>query len=267
MDPDGDGRTNEEEYILGTNPTGADAARFPLAIDFEAPGQLQFSFPWKPARSGVRYRLQVSTDGGARWDNRTGRMTGGPPQELRWGQRKETGNFDGTGLSPAESGATPPNPFTIGTSVSKDFIGDSYLGGSTSFHLNFDVAEEVSVIGFALLNYNNFQSFQRANSDYPNIHARVIWSDGVTDITQQSVPFSQQSSGGDVYFGFQQPGDGYFVDELSFYTIGNNARAVVGAAEIGIALGDGAAVPEPQTAALAAGLIVLAGVWLRRRRR
>ena len=179
---------------------------------------------------------------------------------------KEGTNFDGTGPSPTVD-ADPPRALNIGTSGSKAYIGDSFLGGATSFHLDFDIADEVSVIGFAFLNYENFQSFQRGNSDYPNIHARVVWSDGTTDITQQSVQFSQQAAGGDVYFGFQQPGAGYYVDDLSFYTIGNNGRAWVGADELGIALGDGAAVPEPRVAALVIGLVALGGVWLRRRRR
>lgn len=179
---------------------------------------------------------------------------------------KEGANFDGTGPSPIAPD-TSNRLFNIGTSSSKRYVGDSFLGGSTSFDLDFDIADEVSVIGFAFLNYHNFQSYQRGNSDYPNMHARVVWSNGTDSITEMAVEFSDQDADNDVYFGFQQPDSGYFLDSLAFYTIGNSARAWIGADEMGIAVGDGVAVPEPATAVLLLGLAAGGIVLYRRRRR
>lgn len=179
---------------------------------------------------------------------------------------KHTSLFDGTGPSPNKFDEA--RPFNIGTSGTKRFIGDSFLGGGSSFDLDFDPTDEISVIGFAFLNYHNFQSFQQYNSDYPNSHARVVWTNGVDSITQMAVQFSAQDDDSDVYFGFQQPEEGYFLDSLAFYTIGNNGRAWVGADEMGIAVGDGVAVPEPTTSALFGGMAALLGVayWRRRQR-
>lgn len=158
---------------------------------------------------------------------------------------KECGpNFDGMGPSP-NAIAPDTNLFNIGTSSSKEFIGDSFLGGSTSFDLVFDRADQVSVIGFAFLNYNNFQSYQRGNSDYPNQHCRVTWSNGVdADITHMACQYSSQNGSVDVYFGFRQPSAGYYLTRVEFYTIGNSARCWIGADEMGIAVGDGAAIEE-----------------------
>ncbi len=178
---------------------------------------------------------------------------------------KETGLFDGTGPSPVETGKPVPALFDVGTSSSKIEVGVNILQGTTSFDLDFDTADEVSVIGFAHMNYNNFQSFQRGNSDYANIHARATWTDGITTVTEQAIQFSAQNDSNDVYFGFQQPGSGFFLDRLELYQISNNARAFIAIDEMGIAVGDGVAVPEPRHIAFGLGLIALLGAVLRRR--
>jgi hypothetical protein len=199
-------------------------------------------------------------------------VTGGPNHYTEGGSNesyrgKETGLFDGTGPSPVGNGGTSPVPadFSVGTSGSKVEIGVNILQGTTSFDLDFDTADQVSVIGFALMNYNNFQSFQRGNSDYANIHARVTWSDGSTTVSEQAIQFSAQNDENDVYFGFQQPGSGFFLDRLELYQISNAARSFIAIDEMGIAVGDGVAIPEPSQVAFGFGLLALLGAFLRRR--
>jgi hypothetical protein len=200
-------------------------------------------------------------------------VTGGTNHYVEGGSNenyrgKETGLFDGTGPSPLGNLGTNPVPaaFDVGTSSSKVEIGVNILQGTTSFDLNFDITDQVSVIGFAHMNYNNFQSFQRGNSDYANIHARATWSDGLTTVTEQAIQFSAQNNSNDVYFGFQQPGSGFFLDRLELYQISNAARAFIAIDEMGIAVGDGVAVPEPSTYAMFAGALALGLAMLRRRR-
>lgn len=160
-------------------------------------------------------------------------------------------NFDGTGPSPIDvkdPPLVPPLPFSIGTSSSKEYIGASFLGGQTVFELDFDPADQVSVLGFAFLAYSNFQSYQRGNMDYPNVHARVVWTNGVDpDITQMAVQYTEQniplgSQSCDAFFGFKQPAPGYYLDNLLLYEIGNNGRCWIGVDEMGVAVGDGVAV-------------------------
>lgn len=182
---------------------------------------------------------------------------------------KQSGLFDGTGPSPlGTSGGNPnpiPNLFSIGTSGSKIEVGLNILQGTTSFDLDFDPADQVSVVGFAAMNYNNFQSFQGDNSDYANMHARATWTDGNSTVMQQAVQFSAQNNSNDIYFGFQQPGSGFFLDRVEFYQISNTARAFIAMDEFGIAVGDGVAVPEPSTYALVLGALGLGIVLVRRR--
>jgi hypothetical protein len=171
---------------------------------------------------------------------------------------KENAGFDGTGPSPSVDSS---RRFEIGDSGSRFEVGERGLGGATSFELDFDPLDQVYVIGFMYLNYHNFQSYQRGNADYPNTHARAVWTNGLDSITQMAVQYSDQDNPSDVFFGFQQPGEGYFLDSLSYYTIGNSARAWTGIDELGIAV-----VPEPGMVALLLGLGALGFVAMRRRR-
>jgi hypothetical protein len=169
---------------------------------------------------------------------------------------KETALFDGTGPSP--SGDDTLRQFSINA--------NGTLGGASSHDLDFDLSDEISVIGLMYVNWNNFQSYQRGNSDYPNTHMRVTWSNGVDSITQMAAQYSQQDDVSNVYFGFQQPAPGYYLDGVISYTIGNSWRVWSALDQIGIAVGDGAAIPEPATYAALLGLLAL-GVAASRHRR
>ncbi len=172
---------------------------------------------------------------------------------------KETAAFDGTGPSGPDR-ANYSEVFFF--EPSSGGLEDKRLGLATSFDLDFDPADMITTVGFAVLNWDNFQSFQRGNSDYPNIHAIATFTDGDTTVDQMSVGFTQQvDSGNDYFFGFEGP-EGFYLDGLLVYAIGNESRVFIGLDDLGYVQ-----IPEPATAATLAALLAAGlAVYVRRRR-
>ncbi len=142
--------------------------------------------------------------------------------------------------------------------------GSRKMGLTTSYDLDFDPADLITTVGFALMNnYDNFQAQQdtsKAWAFYPNIHAIATFTDGSSTVTQMAVGLTNDVAGGDYYFGFEGP-SGFYLDELDVYAIGNNDRVFIGIDDFGFVT----AVPEPSTFALLAGL--LGGLMVLSRRR
>ncbi len=188
-----------------------------------------------------------------------------------WGayKGKQTSAFDGTGPSGPDRANYSEVFFmeTQGPSTSHNILGQKAFGFTTSWDLVFDPADQIIIIGFAYINWNNFQSQQDTTKDYanyPNIHATASFTNGVDSLTQMAVGLSQYSGTSmpiqnEYYFGFQAP-DGYFLESLKVYTIGNNNRAFGLIDDLGYVI-----VPEPRVYALLVGLAALGLVWLRRR--
>ncbi|MCC5805332.1 MAG: hypothetical protein JJU00_03285 [Opitutales bacterium] len=174
---------------------------------------------------------------------------------------KNTGAFDGTGPSGPDR-EEYSEVFFFEPQGGDQVLGERRLGLTTSFDLVFDPADMITTVGFAVLNWDNFQSFQDQNSDYPNIHAIASFTDGNTTVDQMSVGFTEQvASGNDYFFGFQGP-DGFYLDSLLVYAIGNTTRVFIGVDDLGYVQ-----IPEPATAATLAALLAAGlAVYIRRRR-
>lgn len=174
---------------------------------------------------------------------------------------KNTAHFDGTGPSGPDRG-NYSEVFFFEPSGGDQVLGERRLGLTTSFDLDFDPADMITTVGFAVLNWNNFQSFQNQNSDYPNIHAIASFTDGNTTVDQMSVGFTEQvDSGNDYFFGFEGP-EGFYLDTLLVYAIGNTGRVFIGFDDLGYVQ-----IPEPATTAVFAALLAAGfAVFIRRRR-
>ncbi|MEQ8846792.1 PEP-CTERM sorting domain-containing protein [Botrimarina sp.] len=166
---------------------------------------------------------------------------------------RATGDFDGTG----PSGPDRLN-FDEVFFVREEASGT--LGQTTSWDLDFDPADQVTTVGWTMLNYNNFQSTPDgiAAGGYPPVHGRATFTNGVDSVTHMAIAQAAQVEDGfDHYFGFQAP-EGYFLDRIEAYQIGNNSRAFPGLDDLGFVR-----VPEPAAIGLAA--MVMATAALRRR--
>jgi hypothetical protein len=64
-DNDGDGRTNSEEYVDGTDPFDPASKRPETSVEKASGGQLRFTWP---SVIGKSYRLEVSFDSGTTWN-------------------------------------------------------------------------------------------------------------------------------------------------------------------------------------------------------
>jgi hypothetical protein len=179
---------------------------------------------------------------------------------------KQTGAFDGTGPSgPDRTNHTDVFYFESNGSGDRAELspaGDGSgraMGLTTSYDLDFDLADQIEVIGFAYINHTGFQSQQDASKGYafyPNIHAIATFADGLGSTeTQMAVGLSSHQAGNDYYFGFEGS-PGFYLQELDVYTIGNNDRAFGAIDDLGFVQ-----VPEPSSAALitafAVGLFAL----------
>lgn len=143
---------------------------------------------------------------------------------------KQEAAFDGTGPSgPDRTNYSEIFFFTQTGST----IGTQGMGQTTVFDLDFDPVDQVVIVGFAIANYNNYQSQQDeskpwAYPNYPSLHAIATFTNGSEDVQQMAVGMSKYDSAGDPladhYFGFEAPA-GYFLKNVLFYQIGNTARA------------------------------------------
>lgn len=146
---------------------------------------------------------------------------------------KQTADFDGTGPSGPDRANWSEIFFIVPqSSGSKEELGEKSLGQTSVFDLDFDPADKVVIVGFAYLNYNNFQSQQDTSQGfafYPNIHAVATFTNGQDSVEQMAVGLTNFVDGGDPaadhYFGFEAP-DGYYLDSLLVYQIGNNGRSI-----------------------------------------
>jgi hypothetical protein len=171
-----------------------------------------------------------------------------------------TGAFDGTGPSgPDRLNYSEVFFFTQTANAQGGFA----LGQTTSYDLVFDTADKIGIVGFSVINYDNFQSWQSGGyAGYPNIHAIATFTNGVDSLTQMSVGLTQQvASGNDYFFGFEGPA-GYFLSDLDVYAIGREGRVFITVDDLGYVQ-----VPEPATYAAILGLLVLGCVAWRRRRK
>lgn len=168
-----------------------------------------------------------------------------------------TADFDGTG----PSGPDRSNPTEIFFFNQVNSQGRA-LGQTTVWDMDFNLADQVTTIGFVMSNYDNFQSWEGGDpyAGYPDVHAIATFSDGSTMVTQMAVGISEQAvDGHDYFFGFEGP-EGFFLQNLTAYGIGLTGRVFPGMEEIGFVT-----VPEPSTYAMF-GLAALLVAVLRRRR-
>jgi hypothetical protein len=182
---------------------------------------------------------------------------------------KQTGAFDGTGPSgPDRANFDDVFFFEDNGSGNRQELspaGDGEgraMGLTTSYDLDFDLADRITAIGFAAINFTGFQSQQDGSSNYafyPNIHAIATFADGLSTETQMAVGLSSDQAGNDYFFGFQGS-PGFYLQSLDFYTIGNNDRAFTAIDDFGFIT-----VPEPGSFGLIGGLLAGLTVLMRRR--
>ncbi len=88
-DPDGDGRTNLQEYILGLNPTVPDAADFKLNIVRTSPTTIQLTFPTIHDRI---YRLYYSSSLTSGWTQAGSDISGNAATHIYIDNGSDTGS-------------------------------------------------------------------------------------------------------------------------------------------------------------------------------
>ncbi len=82
-DPDGDGRTNRDEFVAGTDPGDATSALRVLSSTFDADGKAVLRFTIAPSR---RYRVEVS-EGLAAWNDAGGLLSYPEPGVAEWSEQ------------------------------------------------------------------------------------------------------------------------------------------------------------------------------------
>lgn len=139
------------------------------------------------------------------------------------------------------------------------------LGGATSWDLDFDTADKITLFGFNYLMYNNFQSnnaeLNISITDLPNIRVTAAFSGGSV---LEAVQFTGENSN-TIFFGFEAP-EGEYLDSLSFFSVGVTWRVWASVADVGFAVEGMELVPEPSSLAMALTGFGAIALLLRRRR-
>lgn len=99
-----------------------------------------------------------------------------------WGPYRGTTTADFDGMGPSGPDRANYSEIFFITTQDNAFGGRS-LGQTTSYDLVFDPADKIIIVGFAALNYDNFQSWQSGGyAGYPNrfSDADVRWPDSAS---------------------------------------------------------------------------------------
>ncbi|MCC5806437.1 MAG: immunoglobulin domain-containing protein [Opitutales bacterium] len=134
------------------------------------------------------------------------------------------------------------------------------LAASTHLKLVFDPADKVELAGFVFVNRDYFQSHRetKAYPDKPNVRAAARFSKGTDIVTLISTGTTRQPGGVgyNTFFGFESPGEGYYLIDLETWALGNNFRCHFSIDDLAVAVAGGGDVPASpmQTWLTAAGV-------------
>ena len=124
---------------------------------------------------------------------------------------------------------------------------DFALAASTYLKLLFDPADKIELAGFVFVNRDYFQSHRetKAYPDKPNVRATARFSNGPDVITLISTGTTRQPGGVgyNTFFGFESPGDSYYLIDLEVWALGNNFRCHFSIDDLAVAVAEGTDLP------------------------
>jgi len=117
--------------------------------------------------------------------------------------------------------------------------GSYTLGGTTSYDFLFSPADKITMASISYRTYVNFQSHRdtKPYPNKPNVRVRMTWSNGSNTMQNMTTGFTYDSlgiAGNNTFFALEQPADGYYLESIELWSIGNNARVWAAIDDIGL---------------------------------
>ena len=117
------------------------------------------------------------------------------------------------------------------------------LNAASFLELTFDPEDLITLTGFVFINRNYFQS-HRATKDFankPNIRATATFTNGESRVDLRSSGFTFQGDDGpglgqNTFFGFESPEEGYYLERIEVWALGNNFRLLFDIDDLAIAV-------------------------------
>ncbi len=119
------------------------------------------------------------------------------------------------------------------------------LGANSYIKLVFDPQDKVDLIGFVFINRDYFQSHRSTKSypDKPNVRATARFTNGSDTVTLISTGTTAQGDaepgvGFNTFFGFESPGEDYYLKDIDVWALGNNFRCIFSIDDLAVAVAE-----------------------------
>ncbi len=123
--------------------------------------------------------------------------------------------------------------------------GEHTLASNSYLKLLFDPEDKVDLVGFVFINRDYFQSHRstKAFPDKPNVRATARFTNGTDTITNISTGTTAQGDdvvalGYNTFFGFESPGEGYYLKDVEVWALGNNWRCLFSVDDLAVAVAE-----------------------------
>jgi sulfatase modifying factor 1 len=158
-----------------------------------------------------------------------------------------------TGLLPHPNGLPVTDPFPLARINSHEpswaqitSTPPSMLNAGSYLELKFDPEDLITLTGFVFINRNYFQS-HRATKDFankPNVRVTATFTNGDSRVDLRSSGFTFQGDDGpglgqNTFFGFESPEEGYYLERIEVWGLGNNFRLLFDIDDLAVAVGSG----------------------------
>lgn len=218
----------------------------------DAEGNLQFNNTLEPS-AGLGYIGAFLLNLGAR-DIRvvpTVRNSGGFGDGYAGRETAQPNYIEVTGLLPHPSNFLLTDPFPLARIVQHVPSGSEQitssppymLNGASYLELTFEPEDLIHLAGFVFINRNYFQAHRatKAFPDKPNVRATATFTDGNDRIDLISTGFTFQGDDGpglgqNTFFGFESPAEGYYLERIEVWALGNNFRLLFDIDDLAVAV-------------------------------
>ncbi|MCC5807553.1 MAG: hypothetical protein JJU00_14615 [Opitutales bacterium] len=121
------------------------------------------------------------------------------------------------------------------------------LGANSYIKFAFDPADKVDLVGFVFINRDYFQSHRstKAYPDKPNIRATARFTNGSDTVSLISTGTTAQGDGDqspalgyNTFFGFESPGEDYYLKDIDVWALGNNFRCIFSIDDLAVAVAE-----------------------------
>ncbi|MCC5841992.1 MAG: hypothetical protein JJT96_17890 [Opitutales bacterium] len=117
------------------------------------------------------------------------------------------------------------------------------LNAASYLELNFDPDDLINLAGFVFINRNYFQAHRGTKPfpEKPNVRATATFTDGGDRINLISTGFTYQGDDGpglgqNTFFGFESPAEGYYLERIEVWALGNNFRLLFDIDDLSVAV-------------------------------